>query len=275
MDKTRPLDNYFQEFWSETPDLTIAHAAFWMQIGSDPVDHKMRCMQDDAYHTAYCEREGGADRVLEKCHAIARLTLNNIINITEEHHREDGALDFERTTISKSDWTNWCRTNGYRRLADRFEHLAGLVHDPEWNVFRVSDVPPGYDFETDEPTQSRSSDLNSSTRVPGKLPKTSLGKLVVEIAWNIQRTSNRPATTKAVMLELKKLADEGKHATEFLIRYDKDKRSIVWRTSKGAETSAKTRVTQRHPEVMQQKQQAGDLRFANRYPTHDGPSHHE
>ncbi len=139
MDKTRPLDNYFQEYWSEIPDLTIAHAAFWMQIGSDPRDHELRCMQDDAYHTEYCEGEGGADMVLEKCHALARLTHNSIIKITEEHRREGGGLDFEHTTISKSDWTNWCRTNGYLRLADRFEHLTGLAHDPNWNIFRVQD----------------------------------------------------------------------------------------------------------------------------------------
>jgi hypothetical protein len=120
MDKTQPLD----EYWIEVPDLTIYHAAFWMQLGGDPRTHEEQCELDDQYYDAYYQHPGGYEAVCARSDSLYSAIHLNLIKVTEKVLGSNGELDFKSTRILKSDWLNWCRTNGNpqtAKLADWFE----------------------------------------------------------------------------------------------------------------------------------------------------------
>lgn len=68
-------------------------------------------------------------------------------------------------------------------------------------------------------------------RPPGKEPNTSVGKLAVKAAWEIECTEGRRATDIQVMDRLQKWADNGSEPA-FLKKSDLAKRSVIWLTSK-------------------------------------------
>ena len=76
--------------------------------------------------------------------------------------------------------------------------------------------------------------LASSNAMPGKLPRIAMGLLAVEAAWAIEQETKRASSAKGVMARLQEWADTGMKP-ETLLRSDKTKRGVYWRTSKGAE----------------------------------------
>ncbi len=67
---------------------------------------------------------------------------------------------------------------------------------------------------------------------PGKLPPVAIGKMAVKAAWEIERATNKRATTKEVMAMLQAWADNGAHPAD-LLESDKTNNSVLWLTAKG------------------------------------------
>ena len=70
------------------------------------------------------------------------------------------------------------------------------------------------------------------TCIPGKLPRTSIGKLATHVAWQIEQETNRVATSAAVMEQLQAWADDGSKP-DVLLNSKKANRAVIWRTKDG------------------------------------------
>jgi len=64
---------------------------------------------------------------------------------------------------------------------------------------------------------------------PGKLPNTSVGRLAIKAAWQIECETHRAASRDDVMVRLQKWADDGCEL-EVLVRSNKPKRGVEWQT---------------------------------------------
>lgn len=76
--------------------------------------------------------------------------------------------------------------------------------------------------------------VTNELQIPGNLPRIAVGRLAVKAAWEIELETGRAATVRRVMQRLQSWADEGKEPA-VLIRLDRGKRSVVWRTEDGKE----------------------------------------
>jgi hypothetical protein len=112
-----PLDNY----WSEVSDLTIFHAAFWMQLRDDPRHHDQLFANNDRYESHFYSHPGGYEAVCEKCGVIFSAVRAGLITVTADIRGSDQGLDPGRACILKSEWIAWCRQVGDSELADWFE----------------------------------------------------------------------------------------------------------------------------------------------------------
>lgn len=87
------------------------------------------------------------------------------------------------------------------------------------------------------PSAAPLGDLMQSTRsIPGQLPRRAMGKVAIEVAWQLEVVLQRRAEAKEIMTSLKEMADNGKKP-ELLKESGKDGRSVVWITDKGAPTT--------------------------------------
>jgi hypothetical protein len=68
--------------------------------------------------------------------------------------------------------------------------------------------------------------------VPGKMPRTAMGKLAVKAAWMVEIETKRVATARQAMTCLQKWADDGAEP-ETLLESDKQNRAVIWATGKG------------------------------------------
>jgi hypothetical protein len=71
--------------------------------------------------------------------------------------------------------------------------------------------------------------------VPGILPSVAIGRLAIEIAWELEQGTTRPALAKNVMEKLIDYATSGVRGADILIKPDANgvRREVSWRTSKG------------------------------------------
>lgn len=76
--------------------------------------------------------------------------------------------------------------------------------------------------------------LPNPNSVPGKMPRTAVGKLAIEAAWQTELNTKRAATAKQVMKLLQEWADDGKKPGT-LLKSDKQKSAVSWTTGKGKE----------------------------------------
>lgn len=88
--------------------------------------------------------------------------------------------------------------------------------------------------EQTAPAAGGAGNTSNEARIPGKLPYTSMGKLAIKAAWQIEGESERAATAKQVMTRLQEWADGG-HEPATLLRSDKKNHAVIWITSKRAE----------------------------------------
>lgn len=123
------------KYWLAVSDLTIFEAAFWMYVGSDPLNHERIY---DIYMDNISERNIGegicnripewADSVHEKCNIIASAIRAGSIRVTVEKGPYDPYVghtpEFKAIHINKYDWLDWCRSIGYSSLADQFNQTA-------------------------------------------------------------------------------------------------------------------------------------------------------
>lgn len=72
----------------------------------------------------------------------------------------------------------------------------------------------------------------SNADIPGKLPKTGVGKLAIKAAWQIECETSRAAIAKDVMTRLQGWADAGSEP-DVLRKSNKEKRGVDWQTMKG------------------------------------------
>jgi len=79
--------------------------------------------------------------------------------------------------------------------------------------------------------------LNSNLQIiPGRIPRVAIGKLVVEIAWQLEQKLGARASAKEVMEELQKNADDGIYP-DVLKKSKRENKEVVWMTTKSREKS--------------------------------------
>ena len=69
--------------------------------------------------------------------------------------------------------------------------------------------------------------------IPGKIPRTAVGKLAIKAAWQIECDTKRAATAREVVTRLQEWADAGSEPAT-LSKSDKNKKAVIWLTGKGA-----------------------------------------
>lgn len=100
--------------------------------------------------------------------------------------------------------------------------LLGCIDEDEVDALPVA-VPDTFAGADSLPN------LNS---VPGKMPRTAVGKLAIKAAWQTELQTARAATAKQVMTLLQEWADDGKEPGT-LLKSNKQKKAVIWITGKG------------------------------------------
>ena len=72
----------------------------------------------------------------------------------------------------------------------------------------------------------------SSADIPGKVPRTGMGKLAIKAAWQIECKTQHPANANDVMTRLQGWANT-KSESDVLLESRKDKHGVDWQTVKG------------------------------------------
>lgn len=101
--------------------------------------------------------------------------------------------------------------------------LLGCIDEVEVDALQVA-VP-------DTPAGATADCLIELNNVPGKMPRTAMGKLAIEAAWQSELRTKRAATAKQVMKLLQEWADDGKEP-ENLLKSDKQNNAVIWITGK-------------------------------------------
>jgi hypothetical protein len=231
------MDN-ITDYWFEVEDLTIFHAAYWMQLGGDPRAHDYRCEHDPykTYEEHFYEHPGGYEAVRERCEGLLSAIRVGLIKVTEGVRGSGHDFDPVKTRILKSDWIQWCRRNANPELAllaDQFDARRAFDRDAGPNN---SEAPESVAVIQPDTATVTGDGPPCDVDIPGTLPKISVGKLAIEAAWVIERSTGRAATTKAVMQQLQNWADRA-HKPDVLLNSDLPNRSVIWRTSNGASKS--------------------------------------
>lgn len=125
------MDN-ITDYWFEVEDLTIFHAAYWMQIDGDPRAHDYRCEYDtdDSYESHFYNHPGGYGAVCERCEGILSAIQVGLIGVTKEVRGSDHDFDPMKTRIRKRDWINWCRTIQNQKIAELVAKFEGRREVP-------------------------------------------------------------------------------------------------------------------------------------------------
>lgn len=115
------------DYWVEVEDLTIFHAAYWMEIGGDPRAHDYRCEHDtdNTYESHFYDHPGGYEAVCERCEGILSAIRVGLIKVTEGVQGSNHNFDPMNTRILKRDWINWCRTIPIQEIAELVEAFEG------------------------------------------------------------------------------------------------------------------------------------------------------
>jgi hypothetical protein len=93
--------------------------------------------------------------------------------------------------------------------------------------------------EQTAPAAGGAGNPSNEAAIPGKLPNTSMGKLAIKAAWQIEGELKRAATAKQVMTRLQEWADGG-HEPATLLKSDKKNHAVIWITGKRVEKSYDT-----------------------------------
>jgi hypothetical protein len=219
------------KYWLEVSDLTVFEAAIWMSTYNDPRKYaELRLLNDerrDVYyevygpHADYDPWESCGEALDEKCYVIISAIRVGDIALTKALNFDDKNVSPESIYILKSSWLNWCRNNGYSELADRFVRTK---------VVGIADGAAAASVAENQPEGSNSQSVGNNCKgIPGKIPRTGIGKLVIEAAWQIECDKKRTASAMEVMAQLQEWADAG----DMLVTSRKDKHGVDWHTSKG------------------------------------------
>ena len=208
--------------WQTVPDLTIHDAAFWMVIQSDPLSHKLLCDLNNDQLDHYYDHPGGFEAVCKICDVLICEARAGNIKTTLAHPFLSAAIT-QDDLISKSDWIDWCRQNGYVALSNLFSQynvaitpLAG-IQQPVAPVAITTASTPVYIPIT--PIKSKYA------------PSNAVGKLAVKAAIQIEEETTKLASSKSVMKRLQQWADDGSEPST-LIKSDKPKHAVIWTTNK-------------------------------------------
>ncbi|WP_151635995.1 hypothetical protein [Noviherbaspirillum aerium] len=99
-------------------------------------------------------------------------------------------------------------------------------------------MPSGEQLDNRRVMESRSisdqscKDVADLGSIPGAIPRVANRKLAIKAAWTIESITKRVASTKDVMQLLQTWADSGAEP-EVLIKSDRPKKAVIWRTGKG------------------------------------------
>ena len=135
-------------------------------------------------------------------------------------------------------------SNGLAKLnipvtAKRFEYVLvdskGTKYDRQDESHSHPSNSPSAPMGQTEPKNT-----SSSGEIPGKLPRTGIGKLAIKVAWEIERRTDKRATANQVIEELQKLVETEPELIGVIPH------GVKWTTTKGkdkdfdVETCAKT-----------------------------------
>ena len=147
--------------------------------------------------------------------ANAKQIMSNYIADKEKSVRMITRVDEYQTFnfVYALDFVKWAQSSGYsipKDLSNLFDELI--------TTFKKTDQ----------------ADLNNGEGIEGKMPRTAIGKLAVQAAWDIEKETKRRATYKQVMTKLQEWADAGANP-DCLIKSDKVNKSVKWSTNKTVE----------------------------------------
>jgi hypothetical protein len=101
----------------------------------------------------------------------------------------------------------------------------------EWDVMDIIGKSNAQDNAEGKVTDVKVSDDVINEGVPGKLPRIGIGKLAIQIAWELECKTRVQATAKEVMAELQRCADNNEHS-HTLRNSNRRNKSVFWMTEK-------------------------------------------
>jgi hypothetical protein len=166
-------------------------------------------------------------KMLEDDVTAGRLVVNSIggKNVVELDRLVEWAAT--RKVVVEQDALPGCQAlvqAAYRRLHERWNKANRAETDS------TADSPDTTVTVTSAATTSGRAQENTQL-IPGEQPKTTVGRLAVRAAWQIEMEENRQASAHDVMLRLQQWADEGKE-DDVLQEADRANRGVIWRTAK-------------------------------------------
>lgn len=112
--------------------------------------------------------------------------------------------------IYKSDLVRFCKNQKIEALFDNHDQ-SSIIVDQDQAI---------------EPEETI--ECTNQSVIPGKIPRISIGKLAIEIAWDIELDTGKFANASEVMKRLQQYAEEGKHS-DFL--QEKIPKGVTWLTN--------------------------------------------
>lgn len=116
--------------------------------------------------------------------------------------------------IYKSDLVKFCENQKIEALFDNYDQ-SSIIPDQDQAIESTETI-----------------ECTNQSAIPGKMPRISVGKLAIEIAWDIERNTGKFANSSEVMKRLQQYAEEGKHSD---ILHKKIPNGVIWLTNTSRE----------------------------------------
>lgn len=156
------------------------------------------------------------------------VSVEYVLKKIEEHTASilDGSFvqAFKDKPKNQSIYSPLHRTARYQRQYDDIEYWISRS-----TIYKSDLIKFGKNQKIEVLFDDKDKETSIKPGIPGLIPRISVGKLAVRIAWDIEQQTGKFARPKEVMTILQQLADEGKHS-EFLQK--RHHKGVEWLTDK-------------------------------------------
>lgn len=125
------------------------------------------------------------------------ISIYSPLHRTGRYRRQYIGLEswLKSTHIHKSDLVKFCKNQRIEVIFEGTQSIANKLPQEELSAGAPQKV-----------------EVNIEISIPGKIPRINIGKLAIEVAWEIEQTSGKRAKAAEVIKVLQQWAEEGKHS---------------------------------------------------------------
>ena len=171
--------------------------------------------------------------------AVAKLPAGVFVWLDEFEEKDQAGRESELWCVKKSDHAGEIYDKAtYDKLTDEVLDLSPMLLDADTRAMVLEGFKEAVQGALTKTTTIGQGKTASDTspngeEIPGKMPRTAIGKLAIDAAWKIERETGKRATGKLVIERLQSWVDHRDNPNAVTELTEKIPNGVMWVTSAG------------------------------------------